>query len=129
MAEDSTNIPLNGFSIISFNVDFDIYSIKYENYEFKNNDVSSVTTTNLNTNLIRSFSLNRDEDIEETTYLGLDQYWILQDDLRNSLIIKREKYLDNIDNLFGGPFDTIDEAFQYLNDFFSDFNYNVIIEQ
>ena len=124
------NVSLNGFSIISFNTDIDISSIKYENYEFENEDVTKVDSYNLNrSNMIKSFSINKNDNDTSTNYIGLEKYWIIiNENNPSNLIIVKNQYLDNFDNFFGGPFDSQEELLQFLNNF-TGYDYTITIQQ
>jgi hypothetical protein len=124
------NVSLNGFSIISFNTDIDLSSIKYENYEFENDDVTKVDSYNLNrSNMIKSFSINKNDNDTSTNYIGLEKYWIIiNENNPSNLIIVKNQYLDNFDNFFGGPFDSQEELLQFLNNF-TGYDYTITLQQ
>lgn len=121
------NLNLNGFSIISFNTNIDISSIKYENYEIINNTITNIQSNNLNnSNVIQDFEIN---SLNNYDNLGIERYWIIINDYDvTNLIIVKKPYMDDFNNIFGGPFDSQEELFMFLNNFIN-FNYNITIQQ
>jgi hypothetical protein len=105
---------LNGYGIVSFNNEIEPSSIKYEYFNFEN-DLKS----KLEKNEIYEIDIDLIPEEDEDHSL-IQKFWIFNDDdniSSNSLIIVKNDYLEDFENLFAGPFDTNEEVMNFLSNF------------
>jgi hypothetical protein len=108
-------ILLNGFGIISFNNDFDNSSIKYEYFNFESELKNKLENQEIDVYDEVVIPNNSKENV------FLKKYWILLDENDDkNLIITKNEYLDDLNNLLSGPFDTQEEVIVFLTNFFED---------